>query len=199
MLLIGAGILTALGGLLDWGELSDETGGITIQGGSFGIIIGVVLAVAGVIVLLFASKVLRIVLGILALLGGGFLGLIGAAPFVDDSFFARSAAEAILEANGVPQTEENLDATEAGIVEALEAGDIGRSFGPGLFVFLAGGIVALVGGALTIAATRRPEPAPSMPTPAPSMASTPSMPSAGPPPTPPTPPAPAPPPGTPPS
>ena len=153
-LLIVAGVLCALGGVLDWGSLTSGGEGITIKGGSVGIVLGVVSAGFGVAVFIVASRSVRIALGIIVIAGGGFLTLAGIAALTDDSVFARTAAQALLEGSGSPTDEASLDESETILVQGIEAGEIERKVDIGLYAFVAGSLLMLVGGVVTILTSR---------------------------------------------
>lgn len=159
LLLVVSGVLCALGGLLDWGSLTSSDGSVTIQGGSLGLLLGLLAAAFGVAVYLVASRPVRIVVGVIAVAAGGFLTLAGVAALTDDSVFARTAATALLEGAGAPTDEASLDESEQILVQGIESGEIERSVDLGLYAFIAGSLLMVVGGIVAIVTSRTGPPA----------------------------------------
>jgi hypothetical protein len=142
---IVGGALLALGSLLPWAEVSGSGASVTAKGidGSDGYITlaaGIVAIVVGVVMTRRAKRVLT-VLAILAGVVGGGLGLYDAVTAKDSVLDA--AAEEL-----APSFEVSVDQVRVVLDQAVDAGQLGVSVGIGLYVVIAGGVVALVGGVL---------------------------------------------------
>ncbi len=172
ILAIVGGALLAIGSFLAWAEVSGGGTSVTAKGidGSDGYITlgaGVVALIVGVLMLRQAKKVLAI-LAIVA-------GLIGSGVAVYDALTAKdsvldSAAEELAPTVGVPpeQVRVLLD-------QAIDAGQLSIALSIGIYVVIAGGVLAFVGGILsmrsgseegeTVAVAEAPPPAPSLDSP----------------------------------
>jgi hypothetical protein len=196
ILALVGGALLAIGSFLDWAEVSGTGTSVTATGidGTDGwITLG-----AGVLALAAGSAIVRrtggrgvAILAIVAGVIGGGVGLYDAAT-AKDSFLDSAAEELAREFGGsVQQLRALLDA-------AIQVGELAVTVMIGLYVVIAGGVLAIVGGAISLgrgsvgpalaasatpAATQAPTvPAPDAPGEPPQ-----EVPSAGPPPPPPAP------------
>ena len=142
---IAGGVLLAVGSFLPWAEVSGSGESVTANGldGSDGFITlaaGVVAVVIG-IVMLRATRRAVAVLAILAGLIGGGLAVYDAITAKDSVLDA--AAEDLAPTFGVP-----AEQVRAALDQAIDAGQLGVSISIGLYVVMAGGLVAVLGGVL---------------------------------------------------
>lgn len=153
---IVGGALLAVGSFLPWAEVSGSGASVTAKGldGSDGYITlaaGLVAVVVG-LVMLRATRRAVAVLAILAGLVGGGLAVYDAVTAKDSVLDA--AAEDLAPSFGV-----SADQVRAALDQAIDAGQLGVSISIGLYVVMAGGLVAIVGGVLGLRQTES-EPAP---------------------------------------
>lgn len=175
---IVGGALLAVGSFLPWAEVSGSGASVTAKGldGSDGYITlaaGLVAVVVG-LVMLRGTKQAVAVLVILAGLVGGGLAVYDAVTAKDSVLDA--AAEDLAPSFGV-----SADQVRAALDQAIDAGQLGVSISIGLYVVMAGGLVAIVGGVLGLRRTAsEPMPATQAATDAPPMpTSTPAAPEPG--------------------
>jgi hypothetical protein len=147
---IVGGALLAVGSFLPWAEVSGSGASVTAKGldGSDGYITlaaGLVAIVVG-LVMLRATRRAVAVLAILAGLVGGGLAVYDAVTAKDSVLDA--AAEDLAPSFGV-----SADQVRAALDQAIDAGQLGVSVSIGLYVVMAGGLVAIVGGVLGLRRT----------------------------------------------
>jgi hypothetical protein len=153
---IVGGALLAVGSFLPWAEVSGSGASVTAKGldGSDGYITLVASLVAVVVglVMLRGTRRAVAVLAILAGLIGGGLAVYDAVTAKDSVLDA--AAEDLAPSFGV-----SADQVRAALDQAIDAGQLSVSVSVGLYVVMAGGLVAIVGGVLALRQTAS-EPAP---------------------------------------
>jgi hypothetical protein len=143
---IVGGALLALGSFLPWAKVSGQGASVTANGidGSDGYLTlaaGVAALLIGILLLMRGTRRILAVLVILAGIVGGGLGLYDAVTAKDSVLDA--AAEDLAPSFGV-----SPDRVRAALEQAVDAGQIGVSVSFGLYLVIAGGVVALVGGVL---------------------------------------------------
>jgi hypothetical protein len=142
---IVGGALLAVGSFLPWAEVSGSDASVTAKGldGSDGYITlaaGLVAVVTGLLVVRGTRRAVAVVAVLVGLIGGG-LALYDALTVKDSVLDA--AAEEVAPSFGV-----SADQVRAVLDQAIDAGQLGVSIGIGLYVALAGGLIAIVGGVL---------------------------------------------------
>ena len=199
ILAIVGGALLAVGSFLSWAEVSGGGVSVSAKGidGSDGWITlgaGVLAIVVGIAGMARGGRRALAVLAIIAGLVGGGLGVYDAMTAEDSVLDA--AAEEI-----APQLGATAEEVRGLLDDAIDSGQLDISIAFGLYIVIAGGVIALVGGAIQMAGGGASAPAMPMgasagsmpPAAAPPSEETPSVPPAAPaspapPPTPPTPP-----------
>ncbi|HEY8115146.1 MAG TPA: hypothetical protein VIH70_01890 [Actinomycetota bacterium] len=142
---IVGGALMAVGSFLAWAEVSGGGTSVTAKGvdGSDGYITlgaGLVAVVAGIVMTMEARRVLAVLATLAGIVGGG-LGLYDALTAKDSVLDA--AAEELAPAFGV-----SAQAVRTALDQAIDAGQLSVSISIGLYIVIAGGVVALAGGIL---------------------------------------------------
>jgi uncharacterized membrane protein YidH (DUF202 family) len=152
VLVIVGGVLAAIAGSMEWGKLKDSTGGspLTIKGGPLMIALGVGLAVLGVLLILMSTKGLRVLFGILALLGGLFMGLVGIGALTNEAW-ATAAVDSLSDQLGVGLTDAERQTSIDQIVSSIKSGDITKEVNPTLYGLPIGALLAIVGSILGLA------------------------------------------------
>lgn len=143
ILAIVGGSMLAIGSFLAWAEVSGGGTSVTAKGvdGSDGYITlaaGLVCLVAGIVMMRGTKRALAI-LAILAGVVGGGIGLYDALTAKDSVLDA--AAEELAPSFGA-----STEQVRAALDQAIDAGQLSVSISIGLYVVIAGGIVAIVGG-----------------------------------------------------
>ena len=142
---IVGGALLAIGSFLPWAEVSGSGASVTAKGldGSDGFITlaaGLVAVVTGLVMLRATRRAVAVV-AVVAGLIGGVLGVYDAVTAKDSVLDA--AAEELAPTFGV-----SVDEVRAALDQAIDAGQLGVSISIGLYVVMAGGLVAIAGGVL---------------------------------------------------
>lgn len=142
---IVGGALLALGSFLTWAEVTGGGTSVTAKGvdGSDGyitLVAGLVAVVAGTMMARGARRVLAVLVILAGIVGGG-IGLYDALTAKDSVLDA--AAEELAPAFGA-----SAERVRAALDQAIDAGQLSVSISIGLYVVIAGGVVALVGGIL---------------------------------------------------
>src|SRR5262245_30813228 len=145
---IVGGALLAIASFLAWAEVSGAGASVTANGvdGSDGYLTlgaGVVALLVGVAIVMRGAKRIPAVLLILAGIVGGGLGLYDAVTAKDSVLDA--AAEELAPALGA-----STERVRAALDQAVGSGRIEVSVSFGLYLVVAGGLVALVGGVLAL-------------------------------------------------
>lgn len=143
ILAIVGGALLAVGSFLAWAEVSGGGTSVTAKGvdGSDGYITlaaGVVALVIGIVMMRGTKRVLAVLVILAGIVGGG-IGLYDALTAKDSVLDA--AAEELAPSFGA-----STEQVRAALDQAIEAGQLSVSISIGLYVVIAGGVVALVGG-----------------------------------------------------
>ena len=180
---IVGGALLAVGSFLPWAEVSGSGASVTATGldgldGYITLAAGLVAVVTGLAMLRGTRRAMAVVAVLVGLVGGG-LALYDALTAKDGVLDA--AAEEIAPSLGV-----SADLVRAGLDQAIDDGQLGVLISIGLYVAMAGGLIAIVGGVLglresvgvTPVATAAPPSPPTEPA-APDDASAPPPPDAG--------------------
>ncbi|HEY7659264.1 MAG TPA: hypothetical protein VIC58_01540 [Actinomycetota bacterium] len=146
VLAIVGGALLAIGSFLTWAEVSGGGQTVAAKGtdGSDGyitLVLGIVAIGCGIVLMRGARRALAIIVIV--------AGIIGAAVGLYDALTAKDrvlddAAEELAPGFGV-STEEMREVLDA----AIDSGQLGLSISIGLYVVIAGGVIAIVGGALS--------------------------------------------------
>jgi len=161
---IVGGVLLAVASFLPWAKVSGSGASVTAKGldGSDGYITlaaGLIAVVAGLVLLRATRRVLAVVAVLVGLVGGG-IALYDALTAKDSVLDA--AAEELAPSFGV-----SADQVRAALDQAVDSGTLGVSIGVGLYIAIAGGLVAIAGGVLGLRETvAEPAAAPTAPTPA---------------------------------
>ena len=161
---IVGGVLLAVASFLPWAKVSGSGASVTAKGldGSDGYITlaaGLIAVVAGLVMLRATRRVLAVVAVLVGLVGGG-IALYDALTAKDSVLDA--AAEELAPSFGV-----SADQVRAALDQAVDSGTLGVSIGVGLYIAIAGGLVAIAGGVLGLRETvAEPVAAPTAPTPA---------------------------------
>lgn len=147
ILAIVGGALLAIGSFLAWAEVTGGGTSVTAKGidGSDGWITlaaGLVAIVAGVAAIRASRRALAFVMILAGLIGGG-LGLYDAVT-AEDSVL-DSAAEEI-----APQFGVSAEEVRTLLDRAIDSGELGISLSIGLYLVIAGGLLALVGGMVSL-------------------------------------------------
>lgn len=152
VLVIVGGVLAAIGGSMEWGKLTDPAGGapLTIKGGPLGIALGLGLALFGVLLIVVSAKGLRILFGILALLGGLFMGLVGILALSND-LWASMVVDAVPDQLGIPFSDAERQAAVDELVGSIESGAIGKEVNVTLYGLPIGALLAVVGSIVGLA------------------------------------------------
>ena len=145
ILAIVGGALLAIGSFLAWAEVSGGGTSVTAKGvdGSDGYITlaaGLIAIVLGIVMSRGTKKVLAILVILAGIVGGG-IGLYDALTAKDSVLDA--AAEELAPSFGA-----SAEQVRAVLDQAIDAGQLSVSISIGLYVVIAGGVVALVGGIL---------------------------------------------------
>ena len=145
ILAIVGGALLAIGSFLAWAEVSGEGTSVTAKGidGSDGYITlaaGAVALLVGIAMTRRTKRMLAVLVILAGIVGGG-IGLYDALTAKDSVLDA--AAEELAPTFGVSAEE-----VRAVLDQAIDAGQLSVSISVGLYVVIAGGLVALVGGIL---------------------------------------------------
>ncbi|MGA9159802.1 MAG: hypothetical protein WB297_02900 [Actinomycetota bacterium] len=140
--IVGGGLL-AIGSFLAWAEVSGGGTSVTAKGidGSDGYITlaaGLVAILVGIVMMRGSRRALAI-LAILAGVVGGGIGLYDAVTAKDSVLDA--AAEELAPSFGA-----STEQVRAALDQAIDAGQLSVSVSIGLYVVIAGGVVAVVGG-----------------------------------------------------
>jgi Tryptophan-associated transmembrane protein (Trp_oprn_chp) len=160
---IVGGVLLAVASFLPWAKVSGSGASVTAKGldGSDGYITlaaGLIAVVAGLVLLRATRRVLAVVAVLVGLVGGG-IALYDALTAKDSVLDA--AAEELAPSFGV-----SADQVRAALDQAVDSGTLGVSIGVGLYIAIAGGLVAIAGGVLGLRETvAEPAAAPTAPTP----------------------------------
>jgi tryptophan-associated transmembrane protein len=160
---IVGGVLLAVASFLPWAKVSGSGASVTAKGldGSDGYITlaaGLIAVVAGLVMLRATRRVLAVVAVLVGLVGGG-IALYDALTAKDSVLDA--AAEELAPSFGV-----SADQVRAALDQAVDSGTLGVSIGVGLYIAIAGGLVAIAGGVLGLRETvAEPAAAPTAPTP----------------------------------
>jgi hypothetical protein len=147
ILAIAGGALLAIGSFLAWAEVSGGGTSVTAKGidGSDGYITlgaGVVALLVGVLLLRQAKRALAILALLAGLVGGGVA--VYDALTAKDSVLDGAAEELAPTVGASPEQVRVL------LDEAIDAGQLSISLSIGIYVVIAGGLLALVGGILSM-------------------------------------------------
>ena len=147
ILAIAGGALLAIGSFLAWAEVSGGGTSVTAKGidGSDGYITlgaGVVALLVGVLLLRQAKRALAILALLAGLVGGGVA--VYDALTAKDSVLDGAAEELAPTVGASPEQVRVL------LDEAIDAGQLSISLSIGIYVVIAGGLLALVGGILSL-------------------------------------------------
>jgi len=152
------GVLLAVGSFLAWAEVSGGGTSVTAKGvdGSDGYITlaaGAVALLVGIAMTRQARRMLAVLVILAGIVGGG-IGLYDALTAKDSVLDA--AAEELAPTFGASAEE-----VRAALDQAIDAGQLSVSISIGLYVVIAGGVVALIGGILGLrGSTAEPAAAP---------------------------------------
>jgi hypothetical protein len=147
ILAIGGGALLGVGSFLAWAEVSGGGTSVTAKGidGSDGYITlgaGIIAVLVGMLLLRQAKRALAVLAIVAGLVGGGVA--VYDALTAKDSVLDAAAEELAPTVGASPEQVRVL------LDEAIDAGQIGISLSMGIYVVIAGGLLALVGGILSL-------------------------------------------------
>jgi hypothetical protein len=147
LLAILGGALLAVGSFLSWAEVSGGGTSVSAKGvdGSDGYITaiaGVVALVAGAAMMKRSKRALAVLVLLAGLIGGG-VGLYDALTAKDSVLDA--AAEEI-----APTLGASAEEVRVLLDDAIDAGELSISISIGLYIVIAGGVIALVGGVMSM-------------------------------------------------
>jgi hypothetical protein len=147
------GALLALGSFLDWAEVSGGGRSVTANGvdGSDGyitLVAGIVAVVAGIVMAKGTRRALAVLVILAGIVGGG-IGMYDALTAKDSVLDA--AAEEL-----APTFEATAQQVRTVLDQAIDAGQLSVSISIGLYVVIAGGVVALAGGILGLRGSGEP-------------------------------------------
>ena len=170
ILAIAGGALLAIGSFLAWAEVSGGGTSVTAKGtdGSDGYITigaGIVAVLVGILLLRRAQRALAILAILAGLVGGGVA--VYDALTAKDSVLDAAAEELAPTVGATPEQVRVL------LDQAIDSGEISISLSIGIYVVIAGGVLALVGGVLSLRGApkeERAEPGSGWSAPAPSVA-----------------------------
>jgi len=166
---MAAGALVTLGGILTlvssfviWGRVTalSDNSHRDVKGGSYVLIAGIVVIVLGVLMFLARSRGLRLVLAILAIIGGLLAALAGGVSAGSKDVFLNTVADRIGDEQGVSHSQ-----AEKFFKDAEKRGDVKVSNQLGVFLALGGGALELIGGVVGLRRGKREELAPPPPPP----------------------------------
>jgi hypothetical protein len=158
ILAIVGGALLAIGSFLAWAEVSGGGTSVTAKGvdGSDGYITlaaGAVALLVGIAMTRQAKRMLAVLVILAGIVGGG-IGL----------YDAMTAKDSVLDAAAeelAPTFGASAEEVRAALDQAIDAGQLSVSISIGLYVVIAGGVVALIGGILGLrGSTAEPAAAP---------------------------------------
>ena len=163
------GALMAIGSFLAWAEVSGGGTSVTAKGvdGSDGyitLVAGLVAIVAGIVMARGTKRVLAVLVILAGIVGGG-IGLYDAVTAKDSVLDA--AAEELAPTFGA-----SAEQVRTALDQAIDAGQLSVAISIGLYVVIAGGVVALVGGILGLRGSGEPAVAGGAAAPAPPAAAT---------------------------
>jgi hypothetical protein len=161
VLAIAGGVLLVIGSFLSWAEISgggqsQSVSGTDVTDGWVTLVAGLVAIAAGVAALRAPRRPLAVAAGIAGGFGVGF-GLFDALTLKDSAL--DSVAEETAAASGV-----SFQELRTLLDVLIDNGQLGISIGIGLYVVIAGGVLAMVGAALQLARDGSTTPAVDMPT-----------------------------------
>ena len=150
ILAIAGGALLAIGSFLAWAEVSGGGTSVTAKGidGSDGYITigaGIVAVLVGILLLRRAQRALAI-LAILAILAG----LVGGGVAVYDALTAKDSVLDAAAEELAPTVGATPEQVRVLLDQAIDSGEISISLSIGIYVVIAGGVLALVGGVLSL-------------------------------------------------
>ena len=150
------GALLALGSFLDWAEVSGGGRSVTANGvdGSDGyitLVAGIVAVVAGIVMAKGTRRALAVLVILAGIVGGG-IGMYDALTAKDSVLDA--AAEEL-----APTFEATAQQVRTVLDQAIDARQLSVSISIGLYVVIAGGVVALAGGVLGLRGSGQAAPA----------------------------------------
>jgi hypothetical protein len=165
-LAVAGGALAIVSSVLEWGHVSSSLGfparlSVTVKAGGLMVALGILLAVAGVVMLFAAARGWRVVLGIAAMLVGLFVAAIGTYFAVSETPYVRTTADFVADVrNG------DADRIERVLDAFVDRGVLKVSRDVAVYLTLAGGVVGWAGGLVELLSARRlavrgaPPPAP---------------------------------------
>lgn len=157
---IVGGALMVLGSFLAWAEVSGggtsvtakgvdgSDGYVTLVAGLVAVVAGIVTVVAGIVTATGTKRVLAVVVIIAGVVGGG-IGLYDALTAKDSVLDAAAEELATNFGASAQQVRTVLD-------RAIDAGQLSVSISVGLYIVIAGGVVALAGGILGLRGSGEP-------------------------------------------
>jgi hypothetical protein len=153
VLTIVGGILMAIGSFLSWAEISgggqsESVSGTDASDGWVTLVAGLIAVGAGIAALRAPKRQLALAAALAGGFGVGF-GLFDALTLKDSAL--DSVAEETAAASGV-----SFQELRTLLDVLIDSGQLGISIGIGLYVVIAGGILAIVGAAMQLAAARTP-------------------------------------------
>ena len=151
ILAIVGGALLVIGSFLSWAEFSgagqsEVVSGVDMTDGWVTVVAGLVIVAVGIAAATAPQRPLAIAAGIVGAFGVGF-GLFDALTLAD------SALDSVAEETAMATTV-SFQELRALLDVLIDSGQIGISMGIGLYVVIAGGVIAVVGAGVQLAAAR---------------------------------------------
>jgi hypothetical protein len=151
ILAIVGGALLVIGSFLSWAEFSgagqsEVVSGVDMTDGWVTVVAGLVIVAVGIAATTAPQRPLAVAAGIVGAFGVGF-GLFDALTLTD------SALDRVAEETAMA-TSVSFQELRALLDVLIDSGQIGISIGIGLYVVIAGGVIAVVGAGVQLAAAR---------------------------------------------
>lgn len=158
ILAIVGGALVVIGSFLSWAEFSgagqsEVVSGVDMTDAWVTVVAGLVIVAVGIAATTAPHRPLAVAAGIVGAFGVGF-GLFDALTLTDSAL--DSVAEETATATSV-----SFQELRALLDVLIDSGQIGISMGIGLYVVIAGGVIAVVGAGVQLAAAREADEVPS--------------------------------------
>jgi Tryptophan-associated transmembrane protein (Trp_oprn_chp) len=152
LLIVVGGVLIVVSNFFHWGRVAatDGTGHRDLKGGTIVLVAGIIVILLGIALWVIRSRSARIVVSIIAIVGGVAALLIGAIS-LSTEFIRNVVADQLGDENGISHAEAEHD-----LQQSEASGKIETTRQPGVYFALAGGILVLIGGIGGLVTGREP-------------------------------------------